>query len=147
MATEITESHGGEGVLGAPRLIRGHVDSMAENVVREGLRTIVQEIMASRRVVSDAARLYHDLFISGDDAAHLLDKVHKIYGTRFDGFHFDSYFPDEAEAWMCHFARLLGLPSRRSSFTFGHLVRVVMAGRWMEPSNPHNHRNWQNSSP
>src|SRR5262245_56315081 len=101
-----------------------------DETVREELQGIVQEILGAPRVISDVTRLYHDLWIAGDDAAELLNKVRNRFGTRFDGFQFEAYFPNETEAMIGHIARLFGYSSRRKGFTFGHLLEVVKAGRW-----------------
>jgi len=106
-----------------------------DDTVREELQGIVQEIYGAPRVISDVTRLYHDLWIAGDDAAELLNKVHNRFGTRFDGFHFETYFPNETDAMIEHVARLFGYSRRRKGFSFGHLLQVVNAGRWFDPEN------------
>ena len=105
-----------------------------DNSLRGNLLKLVQEFVGSRCVVSDGTRLFHDLEISGDDVSELLNKVNQQFGTTFEGFRFDAYFPNETEGLMYHVARLFGYSSRKKSFAFGHLVKVVEAGRRFEPA-------------
>lgn len=103
---------------------------MANDAVRADLQKLVQAITGADEDVLDATGLYHDLRIS----VELLNKVNQKFGTKFDEFRFDSYFPDETQALLSHFARLLGISGRRKSLTFGHLVDVVHKGKWFDPN-------------
>jgi hypothetical protein len=105
---------------------------------RAELQRIVQTVAGPRRDLPDRTRLYHDLGVAGDDAVDLINEVHRAFGTTFEGFDFERYFPNEAEAMPAHWVNslrgLFGYSSRRKTLTFGHLVKVVKAGRWFEPS-------------
>ena len=83
--------------------------------------------------MTDATRIYRDLIIAGDDAAELLESIHKEFGTRFEGFVFQKYFPSETEALPLRLGKLLGLESRKHALTLGHLVAVIQKGSWFEP--------------
>ena len=79
------------------------------------------------------------LGLNGDDAAEFLEEIHRRFGTSFSGFDFDAYFSDEAEAFGEHVLGLVGLDRRKAPLTFEHLVRVVEAGQWFEPSQASGH--------
>jgi len=82
-----------------------------------------------------ASELYHELHLYGDDAGELLEAVHERYATSFDGFEFNSYFPNETEA-LARIVKWLGFKDRTmGSFTAKHLVEVVGRGRWFDPTN------------
>lgn len=83
------------------------------------------------KALSPATALFHDLSLAGDDALELLESMHARFGTRFDGFDFSRYFPDETEALSHHL-----LPHRRQRkkrLTVGHLHAVLAAGAWFDP--------------
>ena len=90
-------------------------------------------ISAGKTLPDDSVRLYHDLNISGDDAGELLEIVQKQFGTKFEGFKFTEYFPDDPSAIFYHIGNLIGLKRKFKLFTFGHLVEVIKAGHWFEP--------------
>ena len=69
---------------------------------------IVASIAGVRRV-TPSQRLYHDLGLSGDDAAEIFETVSKRYGTEFSGFRFADYFPDESEGFAGRLERWVGL--------------------------------------
>jgi hypothetical protein len=100
--------------------------------VEPALRDMISKVSGNRNL-GVQTRLFHDLGISGDDAAELLNDVHQKFGTSFAEFPFVDFFSDETEALMAHLARRLGLRSRRKSLTLGHLVKVVEKGTWFEP--------------
>jgi hypothetical protein len=84
---------------------------------------IVEHIAARPAAMSSA--IYQDLGIAGDKAWELLTDVAKKFITSFEGFEFELYFPEEAEA---------RLPDNmRRRLTVGHLVEVARAGKWFEP--------------
>lgn len=85
------------------------------------------------RSISNQTRIYFDLGIYGDDAWELLEEIHNRFGTRFEGFDGPTYFPEEmgtAGKWI---AWLFGKPEPWKPVTFGHLFKVVEAGRWFDP--------------
>jgi len=86
-------------------------------------------------VIRDDTRLYHDLYISGDDATELLAEINKAFGTRFDDLDFDAYFPNETEGtWPWGPTRLAGWDEPKRRFTFRHLLEVVERGVWFQPA-------------
>ena len=101
--------------------------------VREAVAGIVLHISAGKKTPEDSVCLYHDLKISGDDADELLGAVQKKFGTKFEGFKFAEYFPNEPEAIFHHMGNLVGMKNKFKRFPFGHLVAVVKAGNWFEP--------------
>jgi hypothetical protein len=106
-----------------------------ERSTRDELLLIVQTIAGRKGDLPNSTRIYQDLEIAGDDAAELLERVRMKFGTKFDGFDFSAYFPDETEAFLDHLLRLLGI--RRESYKeiqIGHLVAVIQRGSWFEPS-------------
>jgi hypothetical protein len=99
--------------------------------IRQSLIDLLREMKIDDEI-GDETRLYHDLSIAGEDAGELLDAIHKRFGTRFWGFDFEVYFPDESEAGPGNL-RLAVWDRPRRRFTFGHLVSVVERGRWFDP--------------
>jgi hypothetical protein len=120
-------------LLGSRACFDSRKDAEMVHDIRKQLENIVRPFVGNKKVIADNSRLFHDLGISGDDASELLDKVNAAFGTLFNGFKFNSYFPNETEAFLSDFGRLLRLKSRRKSFTFAHLVQIVQAGSWFEP--------------
>jgi hypothetical protein len=102
---------------------------------REALLTIIENISGhQRKGIVNSTRLYHDLFIAGDDATELIDKIHDVFGTAFEKFVFDRFFPDEETAMYYMWSARLGYKGKRwVELTFGHLVSVVENGQWFEP--------------
>lgn len=98
----------------------------------EKLLQIVKDITGGRTQIDETTCLHHNLSISGDDAAELIDRVHKTFGTSFEGFEFSSYFPDETEGFLYHFGRLFGFISKKKRLSVGHLLSVVKAGHWFD---------------
>jgi len=101
--------------------------------IRTRLESFLRRIGGKKKVISEKTLVLQDLGIGGDDAGELLDEIHASFGTRFDGFEFDLYFPNETEALGEHYARLLGFKSRRKPLPVGHLVSVIEHGQWFEP--------------
>jgi hypothetical protein len=109
----------------------------AEVVVTESCRQSLLDVMqkyAGGASIRDDTRLYHDLYISGDDATELFAEIHKVFGTRFDGLDFNAYFPNETEgAWSWGPARLAGWDEPKRPLIFRHLLGVVDRGEWFRP--------------
>lgn len=103
------------------------------DLFKDHLQIIVQRITGRRQRVSDDARLYHDLGISGDDAIDLINTINHEFGTSFDGFIFSLYFPSETESIYYNIFRLFGRQNRKKNLTFHHLLEVVRKGQWFEP--------------
>jgi len=97
--------------------------------------SILQDIAGPRRPIEPSTRIYEDLLIAGDDAAELLERVQKKFGTSYEGFRFDDFFPNETDALLCRITLLFGFGSRKT-LTVQHLIDVVQAGKWTEPSRP-----------
>jgi hypothetical protein len=87
----------------------------------------------SARPLSEDCRLLQDLDIDGDDAGEFLETVQRTFGTRFDGFLFGAYFPDEDEAGSERWLRRLGFCDSCKALTVGHLLDVIQRGTWFEP--------------
>lgn len=103
------------------------------NVESKDLEGLVVKIAACRQPIEGSTRLYHDLRISGDDAFELIDEIWKNFGTKFDGFKWDIYFPNESEALFFHICRIFGGDKKFRPLTFDHLLNVVRTGYWFEP--------------
>lgn len=78
-------------------------------------------------------RLDHDLGITGDDAAELIDNIHHQFGTRFEGFVFRNYFSDEPDLITSWLERIFKSLIREKPLTVRHLAKVVEAGAWFDP--------------
>ena len=96
---------------------------------------ILQDIVGKRPRIEPSTRIYEDLLIAGDDAAELLERIQKKFGTSYEGFRFEDFFPNESDALLCRIALLFGFGSRKT-LTVQHLSDVVQAGKWMEPGRP-----------
>ena len=97
---------------------------------REELLKIVRDITRTRRPITDSTCLHHDLSLFGEDAAELLERGHKTFGTSFEGFEFDSYFPDEVDGHFYHLAKMFGFKSKKKRLSVGHLLAAIKAGPW-----------------
>ncbi|MFD2235795.1 DUF1493 family protein [Phaeospirillum tilakii] len=100
---------------------------------REALFSIVADIAGSRPPISDSSKLCQDLSIMGDDAHELLTRIIEHFGTRFEGFDFQTYFPNETEAAFWHIGRRLGWRPAKKEITVGHLLAVIERGYWFNP--------------
>lgn len=100
---------------------------------RDILYALISEISGVRKGLSDSTRIYHDLFISGDDADELLEKIHERFGTKFEKLDFSEYFPDETESFVWHLARLIGIKCKKKEMTVGHLLEVIQRKEWFDP--------------
>lgn len=78
-------------------------------------------------------RLYHDLYITGEDAGELLDNIHHRFKTRFDDLDFQKFFSDEQDLLTCLIEKWFPSLIREPPLTIKHLVDVVRAGRWFDP--------------
>ena len=103
--------------------------------VEQRINEILRDF-SGRKNISPADRIHEDLSIAGDDAAELLGKLHDEFGTTFEGFAFDAYFPNETEAMFYgRFLNRLGW-FRKKSIMVRHLTAVVRAGKWFEEAQP-----------
>ena len=94
----------------------------------------IQRIHGSKKHIPGSARIYHDLQLAGDDAVELLEEISKTYEVSFRGFHFDDYFPNEAEHLWFVWKAWFGFPdTKRKPLTFDHLIEVVRRGSWFAP--------------
>jgi hypothetical protein len=96
------------------------------------IERMIRRITGAQRI-GPATRLFHDLSIAGDDAGELVDQVTETFGTSFEGFPFDHYFPDESETLLAHLSRRLGTGRVWKPLTVQHLVDVVERGSWFSP--------------
>jgi hypothetical protein len=100
---------------------------------REDLVAILRKFGA-KETLKDSDRIFHDIGIGGDDIDELFEEIHRRFGTRFEGFEFDVYFPIETDVIFYHYLRLIGFTSKKyKPLTFGHLLDVVRKGRWYDP--------------
>jgi len=97
----------------------------------EPVLEILRHFAAWSGPIDPSLRIHEDLRIAGDDAADLINKIHKEFGTSFEGFEFNDYFPDETEAIFYLILIPLGW-SRKKSISVRHLVDVVNTGKWFE---------------
>ena len=96
---------------------------------------LIRELAGHHGQINDKTRLFHDLSISGDDAADFFDRVHKRFGTSFSGMNFEEFFPNETEGIFYRRGRFLGFGRPKREFSIGHLLEIIKQGRWLEPSN------------
>ena len=94
---------------------------------------LIQRIRASGEPISMSAAIFHDLGIAGDDAYKLLQDIVAQFGTSFAELDFHSYFPDELDAFVWHWASKLGFRPKLKVLTVAHLIAVVERGSWFEP--------------
>lgn len=98
------------------------------------IETLIRHFHGTKRPIDRSAELYHDMQLTGDDAGDLLDAVAMRFGTSFEGFAFDVYFPNETDSVLYAWARRFGFRDRRrKSLAVGHLIAVVEKGQWFEP--------------
>jgi hypothetical protein len=112
------------------------------NVIEQKLIDLATKWTCSRRAITPQSTFYQDLYIVGDDLYELLVEITKRYGTSFEGFHFDTYVPNEGTALFYYWAMRLGFC--KDSFpclTIEHLASVVLRGKWFEPSGPNDGKN------
>jgi hypothetical protein len=68
--------------------------------VEPALRDMISKVSGNRNL-GVQTRLFHDLGISGDDAAELLNDVHQKFGTSFAEFPFVDFFPTRPRrSWL-----------------------------------------------
>lgn len=104
-------------------------------IIKE-LEPLLSRLADKKASISESTSIYRDLSIGGDDAAELIEGVHAKFGTRFDGFKYEAFFPNETEAFGEHLARLFGFKNKkRKQLLVGHLVDVIQTGSWFEPPN------------
>lgn len=108
------------------------MEALEKKNARACVIRIVQEIYGQKIKIEDETRIYHDLFVAGDDAIELFERVHKEFGTDFTGLHFPEYFPNETDSIFYYWFRFLGLRGNFKELTVSHLVNVVDAGHWYQ---------------
>ena len=113
------------------------VQSPSRDEAMKELEVLLSRIIAGKVSVSEQTSINHDLHIGGDDAADLIEGVHAKFGTRFDGFKYETFFPNETEVFGEHVARLFGFKNKkRKQLSVGHLVDVIQKGAWIDPPSP-----------
>lgn len=100
---------------------------------RDALYRIISDIAGNKPPISDKIRLCQDLSIMGDDAWELLTRINGEFGTLFECFDFQAYFPNESEALCWHIGRWFGFRYPKTDITVGHLLAVIEKGRWFDP--------------
>lgn len=101
----------------------------------ENALAFVRSTLASVQAVSPqdiqlTTRLREDLGVDGDDWDVVVREICAAHPVDWSGFRFTNYFHPEPSLWAL-FMLLRRRPSR--SISVEHLVRVVQAGRWLEP--------------
>lgn len=108
--------------------------SLSRDEILKELEPLLSRLADRAVSASEGTSIYGDLSIGGDDAAELIEGIHARFGTRFDGFKYEVFFPNETEALGAHFARLLGFKNKKGKpLLVGHLVDVIQKGAWFEP--------------
>jgi len=69
----------------------------ASNKREADVIAVIDDVNPSGKRVTTETCLWHDLHISGDDAAELLEEIAKRYHVTFQDFPFRDYFPNETE--------------------------------------------------
>lgn len=113
------------------------VEMLSREEILKELAPVLLKIGGKKMPVSEATLIFHDLTIGGDDAAELIEEVHARYGTRFEGFKYETYFPNEVEDFWEYVGSLFGFKrTERKHFWVGHLIDVIQKGAWFEPPAP-----------
>lgn len=94
---------------------------------------LIRSIIRSSEEIADKTRLYHDLYISGDDAVELIEGINATFGTKFEGFEFAKYFPDETEGLVLKIVEFFGYKVRQSELSVHHMREVISKGQWFDP--------------
>lgn len=82
------------------------------------------------------SRLLHDLGVSGDDAAELLETFSRHFSVDMSGFSFPVYFTGEVN-WE-NVCRALGISRNGAIFedkkplTVSKLIEIAQIGRWVD---------------
>lgn len=100
--------------------------------LRDEFLEILKRI-SGRNKISSSCYLYHDFGIIGDDADELFEEIEKKFSTKFDGFVFHEYFPDEYGSWPLWLMRLFRCEPKQKKLSVGHLLAVVERGHWFPP--------------
>ncbi|HKU64422.1 MAG TPA: DUF1493 family protein [Rhizomicrobium sp.] len=101
--------------------------------IRREIEALLAQAACRKAPFAEDTRILQDLNIGGDDADEFLEAIHEKFGTRFDGFEFTAYFPNEHEALGEYWVRRLGFQDTRKPVTMGHLTDVIQRGSWFEP--------------
>jgi hypothetical protein len=101
--------------------------------IRDQVIEMIRDITRSRRAINDGTRLFHDLSISGDDAADFLDLVQQRFSVQMSALKFDEYFPNEPDGILYFKGKFLGFGQGKKELTVGHLLKVIERGHWVDP--------------
>ncbi len=108
--------------------------SPSREEIRKELEALLSRISARKVSIVETTSIYRDLAIGGDDAGDLIEGIHGKFGTRFDGFKYDVYFPNETDALFDHLASIFGFRNKKKrNLLVGHLLDVIQCGAWFEP--------------
>ena len=96
------------------------------------LVSILRDISRYRGPIDEQTRVWHDLYLSGDDAYEMLETIQKRFGTSFLSMDFNRYFPGETEGFFYMWAERFGMKSKFRPLSLGHLIAVVRARQWYD---------------
>jgi hypothetical protein len=85
--------------------------------------------------VNDNTTLFGELELIGLDADTFVDAFSKEFNVDFKGLKFDDYFVDVSNLPFYYWYLKAFKKERliRKGFKLNHLVKVVKAGKWIEP--------------
>lgn len=68
-----------------------------EDIIKE-IKQTLKKYLWKKVLVNDNTKLFHDLFLYGDDAGDFFEEISEYYGLTEPEFDFGDYFPGEGEA-------------------------------------------------
>ncbi len=97
---------------------------------KEDLLKLINDYSPIRCQGRDEERLYHDLRISGDDAADFLDKYSILFNVNIGNFQFSDYFPHEGASLVANLMGLHIAPGQPyKDLTIADLLTGIQYGR------------------
>jgi len=100
---------------------------------------LCDQIGVKRSRITDDMSLCLDLGVAGEDGWRLIERLHREFDVKFEGFDSDAYFGPEV-AFNPFFYLYEKLVGRQAEFrrkagmlTVGHLREVCQRGAWFEP--------------
>ncbi|MBP7051886.1 MAG: DUF1493 family protein [Phycisphaerae bacterium] len=109
---------------------------MSADVARRVCKIVGEVTGVASEKIGLSARLRQDLGVDGDDVDDLFLALRDEFGTDFSGLDFPRHFREELHMLSPLFFLYRGLAHGRwgnGTITVKHLVRVVQAGRWVDP--------------
>jgi len=99
------------------------------------LVAMLRKFTGRRKLITPSTAIYHDLRIAGDDAWELFEMIAARFDTKFDGFDWPIYFPNETQIgpvwWLAE--KLGHHETKWRRLTIGHLQAVIERGAWFSP--------------